>query len=120
MSSLANDTGVRVWLSLRRVPWALAAAFALLALAVPTSAQLNTGRISGQVTDQTGGAISGATVTVIDVARGQNRVLTTDASGAYAAPNLTPGVYTVRSEFMGFQTIERQNVEVQVGGDVRV
>ncbi len=83
-------------------------------------AQLNTGRISGQVTDQTGGAIAGATVTVIDVARGQNRALTSDSSGDYAAPNLDPGIYTVRAEFMGFQTVERQNVEVTVGGDVRM
>lgn len=92
----------------------------VLSLASSLSAQLNTGRISGQITDQTGGAISGATVTVIDVARGQNRTLSSDASGDYAAPNLTPGVYTVRAEFMGFQTVVRQNVEVTVGGDVRV
>jgi len=42
----------------------------------PLGAQLNTGRISGQITDQSGGAIAGATVTVIDVARGENRALT--------------------------------------------
>ncbi len=59
-------------------------------------------------------------MTVIDVARGENRVLTTDSSGLYAAPNLTPGIYTVRAEFMGFETVDRQNVEVGVGSDNRV
>ncbi len=83
-------------------------------------AQLNTGRISGAITDQTGGAIGGATVTVMDVARGVNRPLTTDAAGLYAAPNLIPGAYTIRVEFMGFQTIERQNVQVDAGSDIRV
>jgi hypothetical protein len=93
----------------------------VLLLSVPLLfSQLNTGRISGAVTDQSGGAIAGATVSVIDVARGETRPLTTDGSGLYAAPNLLPGIYTVRVEFMGFQTLERQNVQVGAGGDVRV
>jgi carboxypeptidase family protein len=120
MNALAAKAYLRVWSKLSKTSLMLAATFAALLLCLPASAQLNTGRISGQITDQTGGAIAGATVTVIDVARGQNRALTSDAAGDYAAPNLTPGIYTVRAEFMGFQTIERQNVEVTVGGDVRV
>ena len=48
----------------RNSPWSV----------IPLSAQLNTGRISGQIADQSGGAIAGAKVTVIDVARGENRV----------------------------------------------
>lgn len=87
---------------------------------VPLWSQVNTGRISGAITDQSGGVIAGANVTVIDVARGESRPLTTDSAGLYAAPNLTPGIYTVRAEAQGFQVFERQNVEVAVGGDVRV
>ena len=111
---------MRVWSNLRKTSWLMAATIAALLICLPASAQLNTGRISGQVTDQIGGAIAGATVTVIDVARGDNRALTADSPGDYAAPNLNPGIYTVRAAFMGFQTIERQNIEVTVGGDVRV
>ena len=95
----------------------------VLALFLASSAafsQGETGRISGTLTDQTGGAIVGATVTVTDVARGQARNLTTDAAGQYAAPNLTPGVYTVQATAAGFQVIQRENIQVQVGGDVRV
>jgi len=109
-----------VWSNLRKTSLALAATIAAFLVCVPAHAQLNTGRISGQVMDQSGGAIAGAAVTIIDVARGENRPLTTDSAGDYAAPNLTPGIYTVRGAFMGFQTVERQNVEVTVGGDVRV
>jgi len=98
----------------------LLAIAAVLILSLPASAQLNTGRISGAVTDQTGGAIGGAKVSIVDVARGETRPLIADAAGNYAAPNLTPGTYTVRVEFMGFQTFERQNVDVGVGSDVRV
>ncbi len=93
---------------------------ALCLMCLPVRAQLNTGRISGAITDQTGGTIGGATVTVTEVARGESRTLTADSAGLYAAPNLNPGIYTVRAEFKGFQTVERQNVQVDVGGDIRV
>ena len=92
----------------------------LLLFCSPAFAQLNLGRILGSVTDQTGGEIAGATVTVIDVARGINRPLTTDAAGEYNAPSLIPGTYTVRAEAKGFKTTERPNVLVEVGTDVRV
>jgi hypothetical protein len=107
----------------RARPNVRAAALALIAFLLvflPLKAQVNTGRISGAVTDQSGGAIAGAKVTVTNVARGESRVLTTDAAGQYAAPNLDPGIYTVQAEFMGFQTVNRQNIDVGVGGDVRV
>jgi len=78
------------------------------------------GRISGIVTDSSGGAISGATVTVTDVARGIPRNITTDSSGAYAAPNLIPGAYSVHATYMGFQAFDRQGIELGVGGDVHV
>ena len=78
------------------------------------------GRILGAVTDQTGGAVAGATVTVLDVARGVSRTLTTDAAGEYSAPSLTPGMYTVRAEAKGFKTIDRQNILLEVGQDLRV
>src|ERR1700691_2684137 len=82
---------------------------AALLLGLPLHSQVNTGRISGTITDQTGGAIGGAMVTLTDVARGETRPLVTDAAGQYAAPNLIPGTYTVRAEFMGFQTVQREN-----------
>src|SRR2546430_516257 len=92
----------------------------LLLLCVPVFAQLNMGRINGGLTDQTGGSIAGAMVTVIDVERGGSRVLTTDDSGEYNAPSLTPGKYTVRAEAKGFQTTQRENVIVGVGQELRV
>jgi len=82
--------------------------------------QGNTGRILGAVTDQSGGNIVGATVTVTDVQRGLPRTLTTEESGEYVAPNLLAGTYTIRVEFKGFKTFERQNILLEVGKDVRI
>jgi hypothetical protein len=92
----------------------------MLLLCLPLFSQGNFGRILGTVTDQSGGVISGATVTVIDTQRGVARTLTTDQAGEYSAPTLIPGAYTVRAEAKGFKTIERQNVVLEVGKEVRV
>jgi hypothetical protein len=77
----------------------------ILLICLPLRAQINTGRISGAIADQTGGAISNAKVTVTEVATGVSRSLTTDSAGQYAAPNLEPGIYTVHVEFTGFQSV---------------
>src|SRR5437879_12389364 len=61
--------------------------------------QGSTGRILGVVTDQSGGNVGSATVTITDVARGVSQTLTTDSEGAYVALNLQPGTYTVRAEY---------------------
>src|SRR5579863_7698009 len=83
-------------------------------------AQGNFGRILGTVTDQSGAVIPGATVSVIDTQRGLTRTLTTDAAGAYNAPTLNPGTYTVRVEAKGFKRLDRENILIEVGKEVRV
>jgi hypothetical protein len=98
----------------------LAVTLGVLLLSVAAFSQGSTGRILGTVTDQSGGVVAGAAVFIIDTARGVSRTLTSDDAGEYNAPNLTPGIYTVRAEAKGFRKLERQNVEVGVGKEVRV
>src|SRR5438309_8969201 len=98
----------------------LGATLGVLLFSLPLFSQGNFGRILGTVTDQTGGVISGATVSVIDKDRGVARTLTTDDAGEYNAPTLIPGTYTVRIEAKGCKTTERQNVLLEVGKEVRV
>jgi hypothetical protein len=98
----------------------LSISLGLLLFSLPVSAQLNLGRILGGVTDEGGGAIVGAAVTVIDVQRGVSRPLTTDEAGAYSAPSLNPGTYKVPAEAKGFKGLDRTGISVGVGQDVRV
>src|ERR1700724_590336 len=86
----------------------------------PLFPQANLGRIAGGITDQTGVSVPEAAVTVIDVERGISRSLVTDAAGEFTAPNLLPGMYAIRVELKGFQTVERQNVLLEVGKEVRI
>ncbi len=93
----------------------------VLFIAAPAFSQAaNQGQIQGGVFDQSGGVIVGAMVTVTDVARGVSRTLTTDNAGAYVAPNLNPGTYSVKATAPGFQTVEHDNIVVEVGKTVRV
>jgi len=105
---------------LSRLAVAVTALFAIALLGSPANPQGSTGRILGVVTDQSGGFVANAKVTITDVARGVTQNLNTDSDGAYAAVNLLPGTYTVRAEYKGFKTFERKNVLVEVGKDVRV
>src|ERR1700690_493030 len=91
-----------------------------LAVSVPLSSQTTTGRIIGNVHDQTGAAVAGANLTITDVQRGMVRKAATDASGGYVVSNLTPGVYTVRAEATGFKTVERREIQVEVAIDLAV
>jgi hypothetical protein len=99
---------------------ALCLSMGVFLVCVPLFSQGNQGRITGTITDKSGGVVAGATVTVKDVARGVSRTLTTGDSGEYNAPNLLPGAYAVRAEAKGFRAIEQQNILLEVGKEIRV
>jgi hypothetical protein len=82
-------------------------------------AQVNQARLLGTVTDQSGGVIAGATVTVTDVQKNVSRTLTTDSAGEYVAPNLDPDMYSLRVEAKGFRTFTREGMQLGVGQDAR-
>jgi hypothetical protein len=99
----------------RALPKALAASLALL-MAAEALAQTATSTIMGLVTDGSGAALSGATVTARNVATGTTRSVTTDGVGRYSLPNLAPGEYQLRVEQPGFSTLVRSGLAVTVGG----
>jgi hypothetical protein len=72
------------------------------------------GDISGSVTDETGAAVPGATITVKSQDTGATQVLTSNGAGTYRASLLKPGRYSVSVTAGGFQTTSTE-VAVQVG-----
>jgi carboxypeptidase family protein/TonB-dependent receptor-like protein len=107
-------------LSLRNTIGVISLGLAVLVGSSQLFAQGNAGRILGSVTDQTGGAVVGATVNIVDTQRNLTRTLTTDSAGEYSAPNLLPSTYTVSATFQGFKTAERSGVTLEVNQDLRV
>src|SRR5580704_19291576 len=120
MTSAKGTVLVQFCARLNRVRKFAAAAIAVLLVCLPLFSQTTQGTIQGTATDQSGGVIAGATVTIIDVARGVTRTLITDGAGEYVATNLTPGTYTVRAEAKGFRTVEHTGVLVEVGQNIRL
>jgi len=106
--------------NLRKSYGLLALISAVLLLSLPAFPQGNTGRILGTVTDQSGGYVANASVTVTDVARGTSRNLITDDAGGYVATSLLPGTYKVRVEAKGFKVLDRENLLLETGKDVQV
>src|SRR5690349_12437772 len=107
-------------LSLRRTERLLGPISILFLLLPSTVAQTTAGRILGSISDQTGAAVVGAQVTITDVQHGTSRSLVTTQTGDYVAPDLPAGSYKVRAEAKGFKTIERVNIELEVGKDARI
>ncbi len=119
MNAEANVSYVRAWKRIQFFSLGLILVLSCVLSCLPAFSQVNLGRISGDVKDESGGVLAGAKVTVTDQERGTVRDLVTDEAGAYAAPSLIPGAYTVRVEASGFSATERKDVAVTVGGDTR-
>ena len=89
--------------------------FLILALCAGIAfAQQPTGAIKGQVTDEFGGVIVGATVSAVD-SNGVEKTATTNGDGAYAVNGLAPGKYTLRVKAKGFGDYEQADVELTAG-----
>jgi len=86
----------------------------------PARAQSVYGSIFGTVSDSTGAAVSGATVTVRDEAKGTVVTAISNASGDYSVPHLIPDVYDVKVNAKGFKSFETKGVNVEADTAPRI
>jgi len=109
------------WEPTRKTHLALAL-FLGLFLFVPShaSAQAVTGTLLGNVTDTSGAAVPGATVTARETQTNVNRTAVTNETGSYTFSSLQNGVYAVEAELQGFKKVLREGVEVKVNTTIRV
>lgn len=94
--------------------------FLLVALSVSTLWGQTQGEITGEVADSSGALIPGAAVIVTNEGTNVSRQGTTNSSGVYSFPSLTPGTYRVRVETSGFQAEERSGIILQVQQVARI
>jgi len=87
----------------------------LLAGSVPGVAQLQAGRIVGQVFDPQHAVVPKVAVTVTNTATNTSETVKTDDSGNYVVTPLNPGTYSVSATAQGFQTEVRSGIELAVG-----
>lgn len=63
-------------------------------------------RLTGRVTDASGGVVANVTVTATRVDNGEMRRATSGTDGSYKVDGLTPGEYRLKFEAAGFKTLE--------------
>ena len=88
--------------------------FALLVTLAPSSspAQAVYGSVFGTVTDNSGAALAGVTITVTDVSKGTSVTIQTSDTGLYRIQHLIPDTYSVQAEGTGFSKSVVNNVVV--------
>lgn len=90
----------------------LVSSFILICAAVV--AQTNRGSIAGKVTDPTGAAVAGATVTATSASTGSTYSTTTSQTGDYTFPQVQVGSYNVTVKAPNFKTNRQSDVVVEI------
>ena len=74
-----------------------------------------TARLTGTVTDQSGAALPGATVTARESDTNATRTITTSANGNYVITQLTPGTYSLIVTSPQFKSFQQDNIVLTIG-----
>ena len=96
--------------------WAALLPFALLVFAsgfAPCAHSQGLARISGLVTDPSGAAVVGAQVTATQAGTGFASVVSTNGSGEYVFPSLSPSTYNITATSPGFKTFVQNGIKLQ-------
>ena len=107
-------------ISFRRMFVTAAIALIVAIAATPCHGQAVRGTLVGNVTDSSGAAMPGVTVTITDVNTSVGRTAVSNESGNYTFSSLLSGTYRVEAELQGFRKYQREGVEVDVNTTVRV
>jgi outer membrane receptor protein involved in Fe transport len=75
---------------------------------LPLAAQVDTGILSGRVTDNSGLVVPGAKVVVLNTGTNYRLQLATNTDGLYVSPPLPGGQYRIEVSVQGFQTAVKQ------------
>ena len=93
---------------------------ALVFVALGAYAQTNAGTILGLVSDTSGAAIPGATVSVTNEGTGVSSIFQTSGDGSYVVPYLLPGTYKITVAKTGFKTQVKSGIGLLVDQKARV
>jgi hypothetical protein len=87
---------------------------------VAAMGQVDTGTITGTISDSQGARVGSATITFLEVATGVTTRTQTQSSGDFASPPLRPGDYKVTAEAQGFKTESRAGLTLRVQDRLRI
>src|SRR3954454_6441706 len=88
--------------------------------AVFAQSQATTGVIEGLVTDESGGVLPGATVTLRNTETNFEKVVVTGADGSFRAVLLPLGPYRITADLQGFAKVVREGTDLGVGQTIHL
>src|ERR1700740_2968804 len=103
---------------IKKLKW-LFPVWALLLLVPFAGAQQDVGYILGTVSDPTGAALTGASVTITWQSTGLTQTAVTNQTGFYTSQPLQVGQYTVTASLAGFSSATIQNLIVDAAAHVQ-
>ena len=87
----------------------------LSSLVLTVSAQVDTGAITGRVTDPSGAGIPNVQVSLVQTQTNFRFSAATNSEGIYRVQSLPPGPYRLTFEASGFKRLVREEISVRVG-----
>src|SRR5215472_10122403 len=87
---------------------------------LPLHAQVDTGSITGTVTDASGAVVNSAKVTLTNEGTGASLAVNTNSDGTYTFSPVKIGSYRIDASAQGFKTVSQPKVVVNVNGNVLV
>src|SRR5579864_2587082 len=83
-------------------------------------AQITSGTVQGDVLDEKGGSVAGASIEAKNLDTNFTQTDTTNTDGHFAFLSLAPGRYTLTISKSGFATVLQQNVNLTVGQTINI
>ena len=93
--------------------------FLILCLPSVLFGQMNTGEITGSITDPSGAFVPQATIAALEIATKQKHTATSNSAGQYLLPQLPLGDYELTVEAQGFKQAVQNSVVLHVGNNIR-
>src|SRR5918993_5836721 len=91
----------------------LVVSFTLLLTPTSLSAQTGAASLTGIVTDETGAAVPGATVTATNQATNVEYTAVSNEAGNYTVTSLPVGTYVIKAELSRFKTAATKPVQME-------
>lgn len=107
--------------SMKRLAGGVALSVLMSAMGSAAYAQETTSAVGGEIVDQTGAAVRGASVVIVHTPSGTRSQTATDASGGFNARGLRPGgPYTLTFSAPGYDSKSLSGVNLTVGSNQRL
>jgi hypothetical protein len=97
-----------------RFPFVVCVFVCITVIAIPLFAQSPNGNMNGLVSDPSSAAVVGAEIVAVNDVTGVQYTTNTNSEGIYVLPNLPPGPYRVQVSKIGFKTLIKPDIVLNV------